>query len=128
VNAPPETPRRRRIRLVAIPAALFLGVSATAFGLAKAHPAKPGLPKSTGPVKVGDPKQGQIVFSQTCAACHGAGGKGGGIGPKLQGLQITLARAKAQIDAGGGAMPAGLVSGTNEENVLAYLATILGKA
>ena len=106
---------------------LLVGVSATAFALAKAHPAKPELPKVTGPVKLGDPYQGQVVFSQTCAPCHGTDGKGGGIGPKLQGLDITLARAKAQIDAGGGAMPGGLVTGTKEENVLAYLSTILAK-
>jgi mono/diheme cytochrome c family protein len=76
-------------------------------------------------VKLGDPYRGQIAFEATCAGCHGSG-EGGGVGPRLIGLDITVAQAKAQIDGGGGVMPAGLVSGTKEADVLAYLATILG--
>lgn len=124
MSSGPETPRRRLVRLIAVPAALFVGVSATAFTLAELHPAKPGLP-AAGSVKLGDPYRGQITFEATCAGCHGSGGKGGGVGPRLVGLDITVAQAKAQIDGGGGVMPAGLVSGTKEEDVLAYLATIL---
>jgi hypothetical protein len=56
------------------------------------------------------------------------GGEGGGIGPPLEGASISLAAAKAQIDSGGGAMPAGLVKGQQERDVLAYLATILAPA
>jgi cytochrome c551 len=127
VSATPESPRRRRVRLVVVPAALFLLVSGTAFTLAQLHPAKPEVAAASGPVKVGDAAAGMVTFEKTCAGCHGTGGKGGGIGPKLIGLDITLAQAKAQIDAGGGAMPPKLVTGTDEENVLAYLDTILGK-
>jgi mono/diheme cytochrome c family protein len=126
VSAAPETPRHRRVRLLVIPAALFIVVSATAFTLAKWHPATQSLP-SSGPVKLGDPYHGQIDFESTCASCHGTGGKGGGVGPRLIGLKITLARAKAQIDGGGSVMPGGLVTGSKEQDVLAYLATILGK-
>jgi mono/diheme cytochrome c family protein len=125
VSAAPETPRRRRVRLIVTPAALLVGVSATAFTLAELHPAKPGAP-AVGAVKLGDPHRGQAAFAATCAGCHGSGGKGGGVGPRLVGLDITVAQAKAQIDAGGGVMPAGLVSGAKEDDVLAYLATILG--
>jgi mono/diheme cytochrome c family protein len=106
--------------------ALLFGASAVAFTLAKWHPASPGV-AAAGPVKLGDPYRGQIAFEATCAGCHGTGGKGGGVGPRLIGLELTLARAKQQIDAGGGVMPAGLVSGTKEQDVLAYLATVLGK-
>ena len=60
-----------------------------------------------------------------CASCHGQNGKGGGIGPKLQGLPISIARVKAQIDGGGSTMPAGLVKGGDEADVLAYVATIV---
>jgi mono/diheme cytochrome c family protein len=127
VSAAPESPRRRLVRLVVIPATLFVVVSATAFTLAKLHPAKPEVAAASGPVQVGDAVAGKVTFEKTCAGCHGTGGKGGGIGPKLIGLDITLAQAKAQIDAGGGAMPPKLVTGTDEENVLAYLGTILGK-
>jgi cytochrome c551 len=105
---------------------LFGGFSGTVFALAKLHPAKPGVPAAAaGPVKLGDAARGEIVFENSCAGCHGDAGVGGGIGPKLAGNPISLAASKAQIDNGGGAMPAQLVSGGHEEDVLAYLKTIL---
>jgi cytochrome c551 len=110
-------------RLVLIPALLFVGISAAAFTLAELHPAKPGVPTSAA-VKLGDVYRGQTVYSTTCAGCHGDTGQGG-VGPKLDGAGISLAAAKAQIDNGGGAMPPHLVSGRDEEDVLAYLSTLL---
>jgi mono/diheme cytochrome c family protein len=112
------------VRLIVLPAVLFAVFSGTTFALAKLHPAKPST-SSAGPVKLGDPYRGETTFSQSCAPCHGTGGRGGGIGPKLAGSPISVAAAKAQIDNGGGAMPAGIVSGGKEEDVLAYLQTIL---
>ena len=113
-------------RLWAVPFVLFVAVSGTAFGLAKWHPAKPGLPKiAAGSIRLGDQYRGETIFSTTCASCHGQSGKGGGIGPRLKGLAITIAQVKAQIDAGGGAMPGGLVKGGDEADVLAYVATIV---
>jgi mono/diheme cytochrome c family protein len=108
-----------------IPACLFVVVSATAFTLAKLSLAKPGVPKAAaGSVKLGDPYRGQVVFTQSCSACHGATGQGG-VGPKLDGDPISVGAAKAQIDSGGGAMPPALVSGRQEADVLAYLTTLL---
>lgn len=115
----------RFLRLVVAPTLLFLVFTGTALALALLHPAKPGTPKTSGKVKLGDPYNGETIFSTTCAGCHGQGGKGGGIGPKLAGAAIPLAAAKAQIDNGGGSMPAGLVKGKQEADVLAYLAGIL---
>ena len=113
-------------RIVVLPLVLFVVVSGTVFTLAKLHPARPEVPvAAAGGVKTGDQYRGETVFVDKCSGCHGVGGKGGGIGPTLAGATITLAAAKAQIDNGGGAMPAGLVSGQDEEDVLAYLATIL---
>jgi mono/diheme cytochrome c family protein len=107
----------------------FVVVSAMVFALATLHLARPGLPKITSAhIVLGDFYAGQTLFTQKCGACHGSLGQGGSIGPKLQGLAISLARAKAQIDAGGSTMPGGLVTGKQEADVLAYLATILGKA
>jgi mono/diheme cytochrome c family protein len=114
----------RTIRLLVLPALLLVSVSGLAFALAELHPAKPSLSVS-GPVRVGDQYRGQTVFTRSCTSCHGEAGKGGGIGPKLAGSGISLATAKAQIDNGGGGMPAGIVSGGPEKDVLAYLATIL---
>ena len=93
------------------PLALFLVVSALVFGLAKLHLAKPGVPKiAVGTqVALGDPYRGETIFGQTCASCHGIGGKGG-VGPRLIGDSIGLARVKAQIDQGGGAMPPAIVN------------------
>jgi mono/diheme cytochrome c family protein len=117
----------RRLRLIAIPAALFLVASGATFALAKAHLAKPGVPKlaAGAQVQLGDPYRGATSFQKFCAPCHGANGKGGGIGPRLADLALPLAAAKAQIDNGGGTMPPHVVTGRDEEDVLAYLATIL---
>jgi mono/diheme cytochrome c family protein len=112
------------VRLVIVPLCLFLGVSATVFTLAKLTLAEPGTPRATaGSVELGDVYRGQVVYSRTCAGCHGATGEGG-VGPKLAGSPISLVAAQAQIENGGGTMPAQLVSGRQEADVLAYLATI----
>lgn len=120
-------PRERFLRLVVLPALLFAIFAGGAFALSKLHLAKPGLPKTSGNVQLGDSYRGETIFSTNCASCHGQGGKGGGIGPALAGASIPLSAAKAQIDNGGGSMPAGLVKGQDEKDVLAYLATILAK-
>jgi mono/diheme cytochrome c family protein len=115
---------------VAVPVVLFLAVAGLAFGLSKAHPAKPGVPKVTGPgaeIEVGDLYRGETIFGQTCAGCHGEGGKGGGVGPRLVGNEITLAEVKATIDGGRGVMPAGLVKGQQEKDVLAYVQTLIAE-
>jgi len=113
------------VRLLLIPAVLFVAVSGTVYAVAKAHPASPSVKASTGPVSLGDPYRGETEFQKSCAGCHGEGGKGGGIGPTLAGSGIPLAAAKAQIENGGGTMPAGIVSGQAEADVLAYLEGIL---
>ena len=110
--------------IVVLPLVLFVVVSATVFTLAKLHLARPKA--SAAPVALGDAVRGQATFKQTCGGCHGMNAQGG-VGPKLAGAQLTLAAAKTQIDNGGGIMPAGLVSGSREDDVLAYLATIFAK-
>jgi cytochrome c551 len=113
-------------RIVLVPLVLFVVVSGTVFILAQLHPARPEVPAAAaGAVQTGDAYRGETFFIDKCSSCHGVGGAGSDIGPRLAGAPVTLAAAKAQIDNGGGAMPAGLVSGQEEEDVLAYLATIL---
>ena len=114
-------------RLWLVPLVLLLAVSGATYALAKWHPARPGLPKVSGSVVLGDQYRGETVFQASCAGCHGQNGKGGGVGPKLQGLPISIVAVKAQIDDGGGTMPAGIVKGRDEEDVLAYLATIVSQ-
>jgi mono/diheme cytochrome c family protein len=112
-------------RIVLLPLILFVVVSAAVFTLAKLHLAKPAA-SAGGATKLGDSGRGQVSFRETCGGCHGTNAQGG-VGPRLAGARITLSAAKAQIDNGGGIMPARLVSGQREEDVLAYLATIDAK-
>jgi len=116
----------RDARLVVVPLLLFLGVTGTVLVLAGLHLAKPSAPAvSSQPVVLGDAAAGKALFARTCAPCHGRDGAGGGIGPKLAGADVALAVAKATIDGGAGVMPAKLVAGKKESDVLAYLATVL---
>lgn len=116
----------RRVRLIVIPACLLLGVSATVFTLSKLALAEANTPETSGEIVLGDAYRGQVVYAQSCASCHGASGEGG-VGPKLVGNPISLAAAKAQIEAGSGTMPGGLVTGRQQEDVLAYLATLFAE-
>jgi len=112
-------------RIVVLPLVLFAVVSTSVFTLAKLHLAKPAAGVA-GPVTLGNAQRGQLTFTEKCAGCHGTKAEGG-IGPALAGAHITVDAAKAQIDNGGGTMPAGLVTGRREDDVLAYLATIFTK-
>jgi mono/diheme cytochrome c family protein len=118
---------RSRRAMIARPLVLLVVVSAAVFTLAHLHLAKPGVPVAAAGTKIalGDSYRGSIAFDQTCKACHGEGGKGGGIGPRLIGDSISLAAVKQQIDAGSGTMPPALVKGSTERDVLAYLATVI---
>src|SRR6478672_7322012 len=109
-------------RVVAIPLVLFVCISAGVFTLAKLHPASPAT--ASGPVTLGDATRGKVVFEQKCAPCHGKQAEGK-VGPRLAGTSLTVEQARAQIDNGGGIMPAKLVTGGAEADVLAYLKTIL---
>lgn len=119
---------RRTLRLVVVPAVLLVVVSGTVFVLAQLHPARDdgGAAAST-PATLGDAAQGEQLFAANCASCHGEGGTGGGVGPTLAGSGILLDDARATIEDGSGVMPADLVEGQELEDVLAYLATILGE-
>ena len=112
---------------MAVPLLLFAGMVGATVLLAVLHLAQPGVPKAVAgsAIELGDAYRGETVFGQTCAGCHGELGKGGGIGPRLNGSPITLALVKARIDGGKGVMPAGLLSGGAEKDVLAYVASII---
>ncbi len=116
-----------RSRLVVRPLVALLSVSVVVFTLAQLHVFKPGVPKAAAgaAIELGDSYRGETIFGQACAACHGAGGAGGGIGPRLVEDRISLAQVQAQIANGGGAMPPALVTGQKEKDVLAYVATLI---
>jgi cytochrome c551 len=115
------------VRLIVVPAILFITVSAGVFALAQLHPAKPGGASISVPVvENSGAARGEALFTENCARCHGEGGQSGGIGPALAGNEISLDGARSTIENGRGLMPAGLVAGQDLEDVLAYLEMILG--
>ena len=116
----------RRVRLLLIPAILFTAVSAAVYGLAQTHPAKDEAASAPlGAPVAADRGNGQRLFAENCASCHGEGGTGGGVGPRLAGSGISQDDARAKIQTGSGVMPADLVKGQDLEDVLAYLETIV---
>ena len=73
----------------------------------------------------GDAVAGETVFAAVCSGCHlNNGTEAGGIGPKLAGTGLDAAAVENQVNNGGGAMPAKLVSGTDLDNVVAYVVSL----
>lgn len=80
---------------------------------------------STSGGAAGDVAAGKTVFAASCTGCHmGDGTQDGGVGPKLQGLGLDATAIKNQVVNGGGPMPGGLVSGTDLDNVVAYVLSL----
>lgn len=101
------------------PLILGVGVAGAVFALSRATVFQPAAPSAAG-VVLGDAYNGETVFQQQCAGCHGAGGTGGS-GPALAGSGLAPADVQARIEQGGGVMPAGLVEGQKLADVLAYV-------
>ena len=64
-------------------------------------------------------------FAATCTSCHlDNGTSGGGTGPQLAGAGLTEAQIREQVMNGGGAMPPGLATGVDLDNVTAYVLSL----
>ncbi|MBU6362848.1 MAG: cytochrome c oxidase subunit II [Acidobacteria bacterium] len=73
----------------------------------------------------GDAAAGKAVFEAKCSGCHaGLGTQAGGVGPKLAGINWSDEQIRTQVKNGKGAMPGGLVNGTDLANVVAYVQSI----
>ena len=72
----------------------------------------------------GDVAAGKTVFEANCQGCHPNGGTEAGVGPQLSGMTLDAATIKMTVQNGRGAMPAGLVSGADLDNVVAYVDSI----
>lgn len=73
----------------------------------------------------GDVAAGKTFFAATCTGCHMADGtEAGGVGPKLSGLGLTTDFIRTMVVDGGTVMPAGLASGDDLDNVVAYVESI----
>jgi ubiquinol-cytochrome c reductase cytochrome c subunit len=92
------------------------------FALAKAQVFEPSAPAGT--TAAGDTARGKTLFAENCATCHGTGGQGGGVGPKLAGAGLDAATVSARVQQGKGVMPAGLVEGKDLADVVAYVVSI----
>jgi mono/diheme cytochrome c family protein len=72
---------------------------------------------------IADPARGESVFAENCAGCHGAAAEGG-VGPALAGTGLDAAMVAAVVQQGRGVMPAGIVSGQEQADVVAYVVSI----
>jgi mono/diheme cytochrome c family protein len=109
---------------VARPLLVGAVVVAVVFALAKARIFEPSAVRAAGP---GDPYAGELVFESKCAGCHGVGGEGGTPGPRLLGSGLTADEVTERVEQGAGVMPAGLVSGDDEANMVAYVVSSASK-
>jgi mono/diheme cytochrome c family protein len=75
------------------------------------------------PVLVGDVERGEVLFAENCAGCHGPGGTGGA-GPVLVDSGLVEGEIANAIEQGRGIMPAGIVTGQDQADVVAYVASI----
>ena len=72
----------------------------------------------------GDVANGKTLFEGKCQGCHANLGTEAAVGPVLAGGGRTDERIRNQIINGGGAMPAGLYSGTELDDVVAFVLSI----
>ena len=97
-------------------------VAVATYALAQAQIFAPSVP--TGLAAAGDFYAGETVFQRECAGCHGDGGKGGGVGPALFETGLDAAEVAAAVQQGRGVMPAGIVSGQEQADVVAYVVAV----
>jgi len=111
-------------RPVLVGGAVVVGV----FALAQAQVFAPSAPAGpSAPAVAGDAGHGEAVFQGQCSGCHGDAGQGG-VGPQLAGSGVDAAQVTAAVEQGRGVMPAGLVSGQDEADVVAYVVSISGSS
>lgn len=96
-------------------------VVVTTFALAQARVFEPSAPAES--AVTGDVTRGEAVFRAECAGCHGDGGTGGA-GPALFETGLDATEVATAVRQGRGVMPAGIVSGQEEADVVAYVVSI----
>jgi mono/diheme cytochrome c family protein len=91
------------------------------FVLAQAEIFAPSAP--AGDAVAGDVETGEGIFQRECASCHGVSAEGG-IGPALVRTGLDAATVTAVVQQGRGVMPAGIVTGQEQADVVAYVVSI----
>ena len=88
----------------------------------------PAATQSTStPTATGDAVVGKTLFETKCQGCHAKDGTEASVGPKLAGGGRSEERIRKQIVNGSpssGIMPAGLYSGADLDNVVAFVLSI----
>ncbi len=68
---------------------------------------------------------GLVVFQANCTACHlQDGAAAGGVGPQLAGQGLDAEVVRQTVVNGAGAMPAGLATGQDLDDVVAYVESL----
>lgn len=98
-------------------------VAVGTFALAQAQVFAPSAPAG-GAAAEGDSSRGATVFQRECAGCHGDGGQGGGVGPALVDSGLDAGTVTAVVQQGRGVMPAGIVTGQEQADVVAYVVSV----
>ena len=96
-------------------------VVAATFALAQAEIFAPSAPATE--AAAGDVDRGEAIFQRECAGCHGEQAEGG-VGPALAGSGLDAAEVAAVVQQGRGVMPAAIVTGQEQADVVAYVASI----
>ena len=97
-------------------------VAVATFALAQAEIFAPSAP--AGGAAAGDSYRGETIFQRECAGCHGDGGRGGGVGPTLVETGLAATDVAVAVQQGRGVMPAGIVTGQEQADVVAYVVAI----
>jgi cytochrome c551 len=95
------------------------------FALAQAQVFAPSAP--AGDAVEADAERGEAVFQRECAGCHGDEAEGG-VGPALFETGLDATEVSTAVQQGRGVMPAGLVSGQELADVVAYVVSISSPA
>ena len=97
-------------------------VALATFALAQAEIFAPSAPAAG--AAAGDFYRGETIFQRECAGCHGDQGKGGGVGPALFETGLAATDVAVAVQQGRGVMPAGIVTGQEQADVVAYVVAI----
>jgi mono/diheme cytochrome c family protein len=95
------------------------------FALAQEQLFEPSAPAEPG--AAGDATRGKAIFASECAGCHGEGGTGGA-GPALFETGLDTTEVATVVQQGKGVMPAAIVSGQDQADVVAYVVSISSPA
>lgn len=130
-----STGRNRSIAALLLVAPMSLALAACGGGSSGGDTASTTSPGGTTAGVAGDPAAGKVVFTQTanppCSSCHtlADAGASGSVGPNLDDVKPSFDKVKAQVENGGGPMPAykGQLTDQQINDVAAYVSSVAGQ-